>query len=404
MANDTPPKPDQATENKQDEKQVVFARTVLPVWKSIILLILAAIWSPVSQLLLAPTHGSIPAAAYHRMLTVNLALLTAPLDMLFLAILPINEKPYFLPVVAASIPMVQLFLVPTADKIGPVWSAALIEVLTYGVLTALTFNVTWQGLKPLIPRQVKDPLRTFAPLLISSGIFKATEAVMLRLIPSLMGSSRLFTRAALPIVLALYTAMLLPSQYLLYAALPIGHTLLLSPHTPLPIPKSGLDNVLTAQNYTLLDRRDSNTGYISVLQNERDGFRVMRCDHSLLGGEWVYGVGSWVGGESFGGRPGLVGEPVYSVFSMLEAVRLVHTVDESKPKPKPKSDKDRNALVMYVKWLLLTIRLTILADLGLAPLLRPLSLTASTLPSWRSILPCITLRGNTLHCRRTTRQ
>jgi hypothetical protein len=353
MANETPSQQDQTLEKKEDEKEVKYARTVLPVWKSILLLIVAAVWSPVSQLLLAPTHGSIPAAAYHRMLTVNLALLTAPLDMLFLALLPIDEKPYYLPVVAASIPMIQRFLAPTVDKLGPVWSAALIEVLTYGALTALTFNITWQGLKPLIPRGIGDPIRTFAPLAISSGIFKGTEAVMLRLIPSLMGSSQLFTRTALPIVLALYTAMLLPSQYLLYAALAMGHTLVLSPHTPLSIPKSGLDSVLATQNYTLLDRHDSLTGYISVLQNEREGFRVMRCDHSLLGGEWVYGVGNWLGGEGFGDRPGLVGEPVYSVFSMLEAVRLVHTVEEIKQKPQPKSDKDRNALVMYVMLLLL---------------------------------------------------
>ena len=68
-------------------------------------------------------------------------------------------------------------------------------------------------------------------------------------------------------------------------------------------------------------------GYILVTQNVRDMARVMRADHSILGGDWV----------DF--RRENVTEPVYSVFVMLEAVRLVE-------REEPLEDNDASALVM----------------------------------------------------------
>ena len=82
----------------------------------------------------------------------------------------------------------------------------------------------------------------------------------------------------------------------------------------------------------MLARQDSTTGYISVLENNNQGFRVMRCDHSLLGGEWTQ--------MPIGYNP-VVKDPVYSVFTMLEAVRLVETEHGE-----PRDDKDSRALVM----------------------------------------------------------
>jgi hypothetical protein len=55
----------------------------------------------------------------------------------------------------------------------------------------------------------------------------------------------------------------------------------------------------------------------------------MRCDHSLLGGEWL----------SRSDRNSILAEPIYGVFVMLEAVRLVE-VKKSVP------DSEAKALVM----------------------------------------------------------
>ena len=79
-------------------------------------------------------------------------------------------------------------------------------------------------------------------------------------------------------------------------------------------------------------RRESVTGYVSVLDNTEAGYRVMRCDHSLLGGEWQKAPK----GLEHLARGGFK-EPIYAVFVLLEAVRLVE--------PGPKNPNPR-ALTM----------------------------------------------------------
>ncbi|KAJ3472308.1 hypothetical protein NLG97_g11101 [Lecanicillium saksenae] len=84
---------------------------------------------------------------------------------------------------------------------------------------------------------------------------------------------------------------------------------------PTPAAMVKLNTTLQAHDWLLIDRSESNTGYVSVLQSLRGNFRVLRCDHSLLGGEYT--------DESVVG--GIVAEPIYGVFAMLEAVRLIQT-------------------------------------------------------------------------------
>ena len=87
-------------------------------------------------------------------------------------------------------------------------------------------------------------------------------------------------------------------------------------HIPFSSNIARLNANLEVEGYQLIDRRESVTGYVSVLENLKDGFRVLRCDHSLLGGEWTRYPGGYV--------PKLK-EPIYAIFVMLEAVRLVQT-------------------------------------------------------------------------------
>jgi hypothetical protein len=104
---------------------------------------------------------------------------------------------------------------------------------------------------------------------------------------------------------------------------------MLNVHTMIPGATHGLNMTLQADNWILLDRKESNTGYVSVIESLDQGFRVMRCDHSLLGGEWTKV------------RPTdpRVAEPIYGVFVMLEAVRLINV-------PTPVPDNEAKALVM----------------------------------------------------------
>jgi hypothetical protein len=103
---------------------------------------------------------------------------------------------------------------------------------------------------------------------------------------------------------------------------------------PLPYHMGVLNDALVGSGYRVLARQESVTGYISVLENAEQRFRVMRCDHSLLGGEWLEPPGTE--------RRNVVGEPIYAVFAMLEAVRLVDVADE---RPEVKGH-GKNALVM----------------------------------------------------------
>ncbi|KAI4109107.1 MAG: hypothetical protein LQ339_001913 [Xanthoria mediterranea] len=113
------------------------------------------------------------------------------------------------------------------------------------------------------------------------------------------------------------------------------HTFFFSVYSPFPHSNTHLNSTLHHLGYSLIARQESYTGYISVLDNNKDGFRVMRCDHSLLGGEWFP-------------QPGYesqLREPVYAIFVMLEAVRLVQLVDDPGTKPEVQ-DRLKSALVI----------------------------------------------------------
>ena len=98
---------------------------------------------------------------------------------------------------------------------------------------------------------------------------------------------------------------------------PVLLTFLANPHFDSTYSAERINNNLAPLNWTLLDRAWSTTGYVSVLESTDQHYRVLRCDHSLLGGEWLITEArrrdeGW-----------MVNEPIYAVFEMLEAVRLV---------------------------------------------------------------------------------
>ncbi|KAI9832173.1 MAG: hypothetical protein M1819_004524 [Sarea resinae] len=138
----------------------------------------------------------------------------------------------------------------------------------------------------------------------------------LDLIFSRIGSSVVFTRVGLQISLATILSLLWPSKLLLFIVPSALHIISYNVHLSTPLTSIALNNVLQSHGYTVLARQESITGYISVLESEENHFRLLRCDHSLLGGEWLQPP---QGHE----HTSKVREPVFAVFAMLEAVRLV---------------------------------------------------------------------------------
>jgi hypothetical protein len=148
-----------------------------------------------------------------------------------------------------------------------------------------------------------------------------------------VGRGVLNTRLGMEMVLAGSYALFAPSKLLVWTIPALLHTALLNTHVPTSTALSKLNSGLESAGYVVLDRQESITGYVSVIESANDGYRVMRCDHSLLGGEWV----KFLGQGQFKGNQ--VAEPIYGVFAMLEAVRLVEVA-------KPIPDNKAKSLVM----------------------------------------------------------
>lgn len=139
------------------------------------------------------------------------------------------------------------------------------------------------------------------------------------------------SRIGLYYILSTFYACLHTSRYHLFLIPATLHITLFNSYVPHPYSTQILNTTLHKHGYSLIARQESTTGYISVLDNLKDGFRVMRCDHSLLGGSWSPPAGYVV----------KVHEPIYAVFVMLEAVRLVQPGSGIR-----RSSSDENALVM----------------------------------------------------------
>jgi len=245
---------------------------------------------------------------------------------------------YLLPAFAFSIPAIQFFLFKHSGDLGPIYGPLTTEIVTYFPLAALSVYAAATALDVLDLSRYGERMQTSGPAITSYFVFTAAERVSAEYIRRNMGSSLLFTRTGLQFVVATFYALALPSKTLLLAVIPIFHFVFLNVHAPLARTTNALNSTLQLDGFTLLARHESLTGYISVLDNVKAGFRVMRCDHSLLGGEFIPPPGyTWI-----------VKDPIYPIFTTLEAVRLVEA-DFSNTLPAARTTADPpNALVMYV--------------------------------------------------------
>lgn len=166
------------------------------------------------------------------------------------------------------------------------------------------------------------------PGVVSFVLFRLANTWVGLYLQKSISKNVLQTRIGYEVQLAVAYIALAPSKLLLYALPALLHTVFLNPHVQTSWATASLRSTLATQGYELLARQESLTGYISVLQSTEGNFRLMRCDHSILGGEWVMPRGD-----------SLVPEPIYAIFTMLEAVRLIEV-------PHQVADKDARALVM----------------------------------------------------------
>ncbi|THY46061.1 spermine/spermidine synthase [Aureobasidium pullulans] len=294
---------------------------------------LAAIYSPLSQLTLAPVYGSIPSSVFHHEITAIIVLLALTRSSIFSRFMPAQVE-YYIPILASSIPLIQTFLFKYSTGLGVDVGPILTEGLTYYPLMLLS---TYSAARVLLDAKIDQYLHASMGSTIlglsTYGFFVLVRSKSAFLISQLFAYSATVTRVSLQCIIGALFTILSPSKLSLLAIPAMIHTTWFNPHFMSPHTDALANTTLQASQWNLLERAESNTGYISVLENLNAGYRVLRCDHSLLGGEWLI--------TDERRRQGITtSEPIYSVFEILEAVRLVETPHSNVP------DGEKSALVV----------------------------------------------------------
>ncbi|KAL7946521.1 S-adenosyl-L-methionine-dependent methyltransferase [Trichoderma barbatum] len=303
----------------------VLGQVVLYV-KTLVLLSLLGVYSNASQLALSPVYGTVPAAAWHSKVLMVGCFVGWAGNVAFRQLLPIKTA-QLLPLVALYVPVMQCFLYRFSQTLGPNYGPLVTEGVTLVPLAILTAASVADHLEDADLSSLPKVLGDAVPGVGSWGTFKLVEHVAEKLLYKHVGTVFWYTRMGMEILLAGSYTVFAPSKYLALAIPALIHTAMFNPHVSTPTATALLNTTLLADDWMILDRRESVTGYISVVEHTKSKMRVLRADHSLLGGDWA----EW--------RGNAVTEPIYAIFITLEAVRLVE-------REIPVADADAKALVI----------------------------------------------------------
>ncbi|KAI9372582.1 S-adenosyl-L-methionine-dependent methyltransferase [Aspergillus egyptiacus] len=297
------------------------------------LLVLAAFYSLVFLLTLAPVYGSTPSHIFHGY-GVGIVGAVGWFAKDHIHRLSGRKAVYLVPVLASWLPVLQYFMAQQSFALGNPTGPVITEVLALYPLVLLSVACAGKLLQSgLDLSRHGDLVAEHIPLLGSYAVYSAAEYLLKAFLSRFIGSTAFLSRAGLQILIGIMYAAAVPSKLLLLAIPSLLFSLTSNVHLPLGYTTRSLNNAISEEGFALVARQDSTTGYISVLDNLEDGYRVMRCDHSLLGGHWTKGRPNYT--------PPTVKDPIYAVFTMLEAVRLVETVNGG-----PRADAGSKALVI----------------------------------------------------------
>ncbi|KAI5861392.1 S-adenosyl-L-methionine-dependent methyltransferase [Durotheca rogersii] len=317
-----PKKPPETKEDFEEELKLMASQATDETWvrwtthqavvygKAAALVVLMAVYANVSQLTLSPVYGQIAAARLHQRVIWSALFVGWGGNLALRRLLPFATIK-LLPLVAAYVPMAQFFLFQVSGYFGAETGPAITEALTLAPLVALSTACVADILEAADLSALPKSIAGSVPGLSSYGLFKLAEMDSARQMSEQIGRSVLQTRVGLELVLAATYAIMARSKLLVWTLPAVLHAAFFNTHLITPMATNSLNATLNASGWSLIDRWESTTGYISVLDSHKDGFRVLRCDHSLLGGEWT----------KFERK--IVAEPIYSVFTQLEAIRLV---------------------------------------------------------------------------------
>lgn len=331
----TPRKPKAAREAQKQAQKLPWSAALKLAGRAAAFLIVAGLASPVSQLNLSPVYGSIPAHLHHqRAITITAALAFIGRGTLK-RYLPADLSEY-ISVIAYWTPVLQFLLFKWSGQLGIEYGPLIIEAFTYLPLLFLCCITAGDLLDAVSPNfNVSPAIAEGVIPLASYATISSVSKIAASIIPDYVGTHVWFTRIGFETLIGSISAMLSPSKMVLLALPAMLHTLMANPHYTSDSAFEKANATLYAtEKFTMLARHESLTGYVSVIENDADNaFRLLRCDHSLLGGEWLVTPTAASKGQT-------QQEPIFSVFVLLEAVRLVEP-----PRPLEGSDEEPTARV-----------------------------------------------------------
>lgn len=284
-----------------------------PTIPSLAYLALGALSCRLSQATLSPIYGSIPAAVNHRA-SVLLATIFAYAIRFCIDTRGVSWVGRMTALWAFWIPVVQYYLFNFSGMLGPDRGPLLLSCLSWHTILIPAVYSCAARQEQHISVGRRSFVGSCAMGVIGTVLVVALERTFEDYLATWMTYSDVFHPLQLQLFVAVGLALLAPSRLLFLAIPAILHTLFMDPHLG---SNSQLNSHLQPFNWRVLDRQWSTTGYISVLENLDQEYRMLRCDHSILGGEWQLT-------EERRLKDGWqVNEPIYVVFNMLEAVRLV---------------------------------------------------------------------------------
>ena len=350
-----------STQNKMAPRRTLWLYSQV-LLKILATLFLAAISAESSKLSLTPVYGSIPPRTSLDWLRGDLefdprymaTVISVALAKMYLSNHALGSSRVFA-IWGFSIPSIQSGLYSFSGKLGPIWGPRSTYLLTSVPLSCLSLLHLLNLIAEVFPlkifaertatRSTKDFCsNALGTLLLTSTLYHILSQLQVYFetrLPTLMmlrlDTHAIFSRFGLQAITALmyasFAASLKHFKIFFATILPLFHIVFICPHLRLPYNTNILNSTIQAQGFSLVARQESLTGYISVLDNVNQEYRVMRCDHSLLGGEYLR--------KPKGSR---YNEPVYTIFLTLEAVRLL----QIKPpeSQSPVTSEVKHALVM----------------------------------------------------------
>lgn len=344
----TPPTTTQNPRPKRRSNDDAFALAVRHLPPILTLLVILSIVSYVSQIILHPIYGSVGTSLHHYNILFGISTMTSLLTLLgFLGLdyLPMkNWKP--LGVIIMAMPM----LLPSLFQYSTLWGPVVGPIVTQGIMTwPCVFIVSHDIAKRVIAAMGKYEIRHS----ISLPAFLAPSiAIPLTVFTNFM-ELNVFIPFALPFIGVIWSRfsllLFLGAFTLLIEYLPTFQNnartrfeifnlcIILATFVPFILIGLNRPHIMTGVNprllaklpegFTYLARQESITGMISVVEHSNPGYRVLKCDHSILGGLWdgikrneLKEKGVF---EDLDYRSVDEAESCYTAFLLQEAARLV---------------------------------------------------------------------------------